>query len=338
MLRERHLPPPDIFPAEPWALGTRRYDAKLARELRRPGRDDVRAGQRLSRHPRHQDEGRPVREPGVFLNGFYELRPITYGEHAYGFPRVGQSILNCPDGTIVKLFVDGEPFVPAEAEVLSYRRLVDLSVGHPGPRDRLVDACGQRMRLRTLRLVSFDHRHLAAIHYELVPRTRKPRSSSPRRLMHREPLPGDGSDPRLAVGFVGRVLQPAGTRRRRVARDPQLHHPQLRAGLGLRHGPRHRNRLPVHARGTLRGRFRRRRVQAPGRARQADPALEVSGLPLRREDDAARDPRRRSPGRWTVHVERASTRSWSGSRPTSPRFWERADVEVERRRAASCSR
>ena len=48
-----------------------------------------------------------MREPGVLLNGFYEFRPITYGELAYGFPRVGQSILNCPDGTIIKLFIDG---------------------------------------------------------------------------------------------------------------------------------------------------------------------------------------------------------------------------------------
>ena len=53
-----------------------------------------------------------MREPGVFLNGFYEFRPITYGEPAYGFPRVGQSILNCPDGTIIKLLSMASLFVP----------------------------------------------------------------------------------------------------------------------------------------------------------------------------------------------------------------------------------
>jgi hypothetical protein len=55
------------------------------------------------------EEGAPACEPGVFLNGFYEHRPISYGERAYGFPHLGQSILNYPDGTILSLFVDDEP-------------------------------------------------------------------------------------------------------------------------------------------------------------------------------------------------------------------------------------
>jgi hypothetical protein len=37
---------------------------------------------------RMPEEGRPVREPGVFLNGFHEFRPINYSERAYGFPDV----------------------------------------------------------------------------------------------------------------------------------------------------------------------------------------------------------------------------------------------------------
>src|SRR3954451_18845911 len=32
MLRERRLPPRDIFPPDPWTLGTVRYDSQLARE------------------------------------------------------------------------------------------------------------------------------------------------------------------------------------------------------------------------------------------------------------------------------------------------------------------
>ena len=34
----------------------------------------------------HEEE-RPAKEPGTFLNGFYEIRPIVYGEHAMAFPR-----------------------------------------------------------------------------------------------------------------------------------------------------------------------------------------------------------------------------------------------------------
>jgi alpha,alpha-trehalose phosphorylase len=68
------------------------------------------------------------------------------------------------------------------------------------------------MRLRTLRLVSFEHRHLAAIRYELLAEDADTEIVISSELLHREPLRGDGADPRLAVGFAGRVLRPAGTR------------------------------------------------------------------------------------------------------------------------------
>ena len=60
-----------------------------------------------------------MEEPGTYLNGFYETRPITYGESAYGFPDTGQSMLVCPDGTPIRLTVDDEIFNLATAEVLS---------------------------------------------------------------------------------------------------------------------------------------------------------------------------------------------------------------------------
>ena len=140
MLRERLIPPPDIFPAEPWAVGAKGLDPKLAWEFAGQAETMFALSNGYLGIRGMPEEGRPVREPGVLLNGFYEFRPITYGELAYGFPRVGQSILNCPDGTIIKLFVDGEPFVPAEADVLSFRRSLDFKAGDAGPGSCLGDA------------------------------------------------------------------------------------------------------------------------------------------------------------------------------------------------------
>ena len=37
------------------------------------------------------DEGRPVHQPGTFVNGFHETWPIRYGEEAHGFARTGQT-------------------------------------------------------------------------------------------------------------------------------------------------------------------------------------------------------------------------------------------------------
>src|SRR5690606_26739308 len=141
------------------------------------------------------DEGTPVREPGVFLNGFYEHRPISYGEAAYGFPRVGQSILNCPDGTVLKLFVDDEPFVLPKAELRRFERLLDLRAGTLTRQMRWVTPSGKRMRLKTVRLVSLAHRHLAAIDYELDAEDVPAEIVISSELVNRQPLRVETADP-----------------------------------------------------------------------------------------------------------------------------------------------
>lgn len=210
MLRERLLPPSDSFPENPWALESVRLDQKVAEEY---------VGQQETMFALSNgylglrgtwDEGVPAYAPGVFLNGFYEYRPISYGEHAYGFPRRGQSILNCPDGTIVRLFVEDEPFIVTEAEVVSFRRSLDLKQGVVHRDVTWVTPAGHRMRLSTVRLVSFAHRHLAAIQYELSAQDAEVDVVIASELRQQQPLPEDPTDPRLAVGFVGRVLQPKG--------------------------------------------------------------------------------------------------------------------------------
>ena len=256
------------------------------------------------------------------------FRPITYGEHAYGFPRVGQSILNCPDGTIVKLFIDGEPFLPAEAEVLSYRRVVDLAAGTLVREIAVVDARRPaHAAADASRLVSFDQRHLAAFQYELVPEDADTEIVISSEMLHREPLPGDGSDPRLAVGFASRVLQPAGTRREGLRAILSYTTRQFRPGSGLRHGPSSsKTDCPVSAEGSCEDDFAAIVFKTAGRARQADPPLEVSGLPLRRGRRCSRDPlaggldarpRDRRAGStlsWTAATARSAT---SGNAPMS---------------------
>ena len=41
--------------------------------------------------------GGPNAENGTFINGFYERRPIVYGEDAYGFAKTGQTTCNVTD-------------------------------------------------------------------------------------------------------------------------------------------------------------------------------------------------------------------------------------------------
>ena len=229
MLRERLIPPPDIFPAEPWTAGAKGLDPKLAWEFVGQAETMFALSNGYLGIRGMPEEGRPVREPGVLLNGFYEFRPITYGEPAYGFPRVGQSILNCPDGTIIKLFVDGEPFVPVQADVFSCHRSLDLKAGTLDREVVWATPGGRCMRLRTSRLVSFEQRHLAAIQYELIPEEADADIVISSELTHHEPLAHDGSDPRLAAGFAKRVLAASRKLAPGAASDPELCHAQIPA-------------------------------------------------------------------------------------------------------------
>jgi alpha,alpha-trehalose phosphorylase len=75
------------------------------------------------------EEGRPALSPGTFVNGFHETWPIEHAEDAYGLARVGQTIVNVPDATLIKLYVDDEPLFVPVARFRSYERSLDMRRG-----------------------------------------------------------------------------------------------------------------------------------------------------------------------------------------------------------------
>jgi alpha,alpha-trehalose phosphorylase len=207
VLRARLNPPADAFPNDPWALKATRFMPEFMPQAETAfALANGYLGMRGS-----FEEDYPSHEPGTFLNGFYETRPIVYGEQAFGFPKVGQSILNCPDGKVIKLYVDDEPFDLTRAELLRFDRMLDLKNGLYRRDVTWISPSGKRIRLQTMRLVSFVHRHLAVMQYELVAEDGDVDFVIASELINRQPLPVATVDPRLGEGFVGRVLHPTGT-------------------------------------------------------------------------------------------------------------------------------
>jgi alpha,alpha-trehalose phosphorylase len=210
VLRKRLNPPRDLFPIDPWRLEINRFDRRLASELVGPGETAFALSNGYLGMRGNHEEDRPIREAGTFLNGFYEHRPIVYGENAYGFPKAGQTMLNCPDGKIIKLYVDDEPFDLETAELVSFNRRLEMREGTLRREIVFLTPTGKRIRLASCRLVSFHHRHLAAIRYEVVAEDAEADLVISSETINRQPLPVQTSDPRMAEGFVGRVLRPAG--------------------------------------------------------------------------------------------------------------------------------
>ncbi|MCJ7753881.1 MAG: hypothetical protein MUP13_04910, partial [Thermoanaerobaculales bacterium] len=156
------------------------------------------------------DDGEPVYAPGTFINGFYESWPIRYPETAFGFATSGQTIVNVPDATTVRVAVDGRVLTPA-ADGATVERVLDMRTGIL-TREATWDLDAVRVRVRSRRLVSMRYRHLVAISWDVTVdgAPAKVRVSSELHN-HQDAVAATAlpeSDPRKANVFGDRVLLP----------------------------------------------------------------------------------------------------------------------------------
>jgi len=183
------------------------------------------------------EENAPVFQSGTFVNGFHETWPIVYGEEAYGFAKTGQTMLNVTDSKIIKLYVDDEPLFLPFANLLSYDRTLDMQSGILEREILWETPSGKRVLVTSRRLVSFEHRHLAAISYELtLLDASAPVVISSEMIVPENAQAGDG-DPRKARGFKEQVLLPGQfyTDSQRVV----LSHSTRNSGMSLACGIEH---------------------------------------------------------------------------------------------------
>jgi alpha,alpha-trehalose phosphorylase len=164
------------------------------------------------------DEGRDGHAHGTFINGFHETWPIRHAEEAFGFARVGQTIVNAPDAKIIRIYVDDEPLVLTLADLLSYERRLDFADGTLSRSLEWRTPSGKRVLIKSRRMVSFTERHLAVLEYEVTLLDANASVVISSQILNRQdgigeydPLKasmGKDFDPRKAETFTERVLQP----------------------------------------------------------------------------------------------------------------------------------
>src|ERR1035437_10284727 len=115
------------------------------------------------------DEGEPFGLPGTYLGGFYETRALPYAEAGFGYPEDGQTVVNVTNGKIIRLLVDDEPFDVRYGQVLHHERVLDLRAGSLRRYAEWVSPTGRGVKITSTRIVSFTHRAVAAIQYEVEP-------------------------------------------------------------------------------------------------------------------------------------------------------------------------
>ena len=197
-------------------------------------------------------EGRDAHTHGTYLNQFHETWPILHAEAAHGFAETGQTLINVPDAKLIKLYIDDEPLLLADADLVRYERGLDFAKGYSylnltwrTPGDKLLE-------LRSSRMVCLDQRHLAVMTFEVELKDASAPIVISSRLLNRQDgedeyhvrdaALGEGVDPRQAQKFDRRVLLP---RHREPAAptndltDVILGYRTQRSGMTLACGYRH---------------------------------------------------------------------------------------------------
>jgi alpha,alpha-trehalose phosphorylase len=188
---------PSIFSVEPWAVTEREL-----RLDRLPQTESVFALSNGHIGLRgNLDEGEPHGFPGTYLNGFFELLPLPYAERGYGYPEEGQTLIDVTNGKLMRLLLDDHSFDVRYGTLARHERVLDLREGVLRRDVEWVTPAGKTIRIRSTRLVSFVHRSIVAIRYEVEAVDAAVRVVVQSPLVANEPVPEQGGDPRTAAAL-----------------------------------------------------------------------------------------------------------------------------------------
>ncbi len=205
MLQRKPLSlPRDVYPIDPWRIVEKRF---YPRFLEQAETIFTMANGYLGMRG-CCEEGAPVFENGTYINGFFETWPICYGEEAHGFAKEGQTIVNVTDTKTFKLFVDEERFLLPDVNLIRFERVLDMQAGTLDREVLWKTRSGKEIAVKSRRLVSYEHRHLAAIRYEVTVLNADATVVISSEMNNDESRRLRSGDPRLHHFFKRRVLLP----------------------------------------------------------------------------------------------------------------------------------
>jgi alpha,alpha-trehalose phosphorylase len=329
--RPLRVPPEHLYPTDDWRVIETRYSERFhARAETALSLSNGYIGIRGS-----YDEGRPSLSPGTFVNGFHETWPIVHAEDAYGLARTGQTIVNVPDATVIRLYVDDEPLFVPTARLRRYARVLDMREGVLTRELDWTTPAGKHVTVRSCRLVSLEHRHLAAIAFDVVVDDQRAPVTIASEVVNRQDahdqgprLRPHGRDPRRATRLAHRVLRAEVVR----ADDERLllGYRAANSGMTLGMGVEHviESAAPHHV-----------TVSADGDRSEVVLTVDAQpGVPIRLvKYFSYQSSRSESPAelveRCTRTLDRAVDRGLGALRRAQrahlDRFWDRADVRVQ---------
>lgn len=116
------------------------------------------------------EEGYPIDYDsirGTYINGFYDIVDITYGESAYGFPKTAQKIVNVQDAQTIKISFEDEVFNTFVGEVVETNQKLDIQEGTSSRFVHWISPKGKEIKITFTRMASFTILELCLIHVSI---------------------------------------------------------------------------------------------------------------------------------------------------------------------------
>jgi alpha,alpha-trehalose phosphorylase len=104
---------------------------------------------------------------GAYLNAFYELKDVRYGEKLYGFPETQQVMVNVPDAQTVCLWAENERFSMFGERTTLRTQTLDMEAG-VSRRACLWESAHGGLRIDVTRMASFRHLGLFLLTYRVT--------------------------------------------------------------------------------------------------------------------------------------------------------------------------
>ncbi|WP_127793854.1 glycoside hydrolase family 65 protein [Agromyces sp. LHK192] len=273
------------------------------------------------------DEGEPCGNAGSYLNGVFEEHPMPYAESGFGYPEHGQSVINIPDGAVIRCFVDDEPLDVRRGTVRLHRQRLDFRRGVLERELEWTTPAGRSVRIESTRMVSLEHRSIGAVRLVVEAVDRPITLTVQSELIANSPLPEVHPD--------DRVMEALRTPLEAVSHDvvdgrASLVHRTRRSGVGVAVSMDHRATAPrgVHTETEASGDLARTTMIASLGAGDRFELVKFVGHEWSAESSPAtlRD-------RADAAVAEADLLGWDGlvaaQRARLDEFWTCADVEVE---------
>lgn len=222
---------PEIGPAEPWCVRETAPDLSTA-GLRHMESLFALANGHIGLRG-NLDENDPRGMPGTYLNSLFEVQDMHHAEAGYAFPEETETVVDAPNGKLIALFVDDEPFDLRTGDLRSHERVLDLRAGTLRREVEWVSPAGAAVRIVSTRLVSFRYPSVAAIRYEVSAVDRAVRLRVHSDLLANEEQPEESDDPR-AASTAHHPLRSVSHA------DDLLEHRVRRSGIGVASAVAHR--------------------------------------------------------------------------------------------------